>query len=142
MWCEILHELCQITDPVQIVLLTYLKYLFYVSESNKDKSVSELHFICSIAVETEGVWTDLYLLLAKIQTFGNCGLKDTEGATLTFITRKSKYVNTREAELWEKLNSTVCMPGEENTCMYIWGKKRKQIIAVTQKSFGLVYWGS
>lgn len=55
MWCEISGELCQITDPVQILLLSYLKHLFYVSESNKDKSTSELHFLCGIAVETEGV---------------------------------------------------------------------------------------
>lgn len=55
MWCEIPCESCQTTDPVQIALLSYFKHLFYVSESNKDKSTSELHFLCNIAVETEGV---------------------------------------------------------------------------------------
>lgn len=55
MWCEVPGELCQITDPVQIVLLSYLKHVFYVSESNKGKSRSKLHFLCGIAVEAEGV---------------------------------------------------------------------------------------
>lgn len=49
----------------------------------------------------------LDLLLAKMQTFGSCGLKGTEGAILTFIMMKPKYVNillylAREAELWVK----------------------------------------
>lgn len=55
MWCEVSGELCQIIDPVQIVLLSYLKHLFYVSESNKDKFTSKLHFLCGGAVEAEGV---------------------------------------------------------------------------------------
>lgn len=46
----------------------------------------------------------LDLLLAKIQTFASCGLKETEDAILVFIIRKPKYVNARESELWVKLN--------------------------------------
>lgn len=121
MWCEIPDELCQITNPVQIVLLSYLQHLFYVSESNKDKSTSELHFHCGIAVEVEGVWTaipTLRSLTCKNSDILICRLKETEGVILAFIIQKPKsdkilFYLARKAELWVKWNWAVCMPGEK-----------------------------